>query len=458
MFEGIKQLFKKAVVGVNGTKDLFEALGVTTPVGAGMQSAIELWQQMYLGKAPWVKSGIHTLGYPAAVASEIARLVTIEMKVDICGGARAQFLMEQMKPFLVNCRLKTELACAFGDMVFAPYVKENGKIGINYMCPGQHWPLEFGDDGQSTAELFIDRKVKGSREYIRGEIQRFTGNSLEISNRVLARDITPCGVEGNYMPARLEDVEEWRSLPRYATIENVSAPLWGYFKMPLANTVEPGSPLGVSCYSRAVEVMRQADEQWSRLIDEYELGRFRMIVDEVAACEKDRNGRPVFNTRDKLYAPMDAADLFKEWAPALRDDGYINGLNEMLCKIEDLCGLARGTFSTKISGEAITATQVKILNQRTYVTVHDTQVALQAAIERLVSAMDFYAGLYGLAPGGEYELRFEWDDSVIADTEAERKEAMQWVIEGKMAFWRYLVNYCGYTEEEARQVEGEAAL
>lgn len=53
------------------------------------------------------------------------------------------------------------------------------------------------------------------------------------------------------------------------------------------------------------------------------------------------------------------------FSPALRDVSILNGLNDLLMRIEDTCGLARGTFSNPQS-EARTATEIKILKQRSY--------------------------------------------------------------------------------------------
>ena len=87
------------------------------------------------------------------------------------------------------------------------------------------------------------------------------------------------------------------------------------------------------------------------------------------------------------------------FSPALRDNSLINGLNQLLQRIEDTCGLARGTFS-EVQSEAKTATEIKVLKQRSYATVADNQKALQAALEQLVYAMDVWATLGRLAPAG----------------------------------------------------------
>ena len=39
--------------------------------------------------------------------------------------------------------------------------------------------------------------------------------------------------------------------------------------------------------------------------------------------------------------------------------------------------------------------------------------------------MDKFATLYGLAPEGDYEVSFEWDDSIVTDTAEQLGERLQ---------------------------------
>ena len=47
-----------------------------------------------------------------------------------------------------------------------------------------------------------------------------------------------------------QSVSKWESIEPYCKIENIKRPLFSYFKMPMANTIDTTSPLGVSVYSK----------------------------------------------------------------------------------------------------------------------------------------------------------------------------------------------------------------
>ena len=144
-------------------------------------------------------------------------------------------------------------------------------------------------------------------------------------------------------------------------------------------------------------------------------------------------------------------EIFKEWAPTLRDSNYMSGLNRLLIQIEDACCLSRGTLSDA-QIESRTATELKINKQRTYATVSDIQTALEKALNKLIYAMQVEAILYKLATNGECKAQYVWDDSVIVDAEAERLRDQQEVSQGLMKKWEYRMKWYGEDEETAKMM------
>ena len=144
------------------------------------------------------------------------------------------------------------------------------------------------------------------------------------------------------------------------------------------------------------------------------------------------------------------ADLLKPWTPTLRDASYINGLDEILTKIEDKVHLSRGTLCKRGETNARTAEEIRMTKQRSYSTVSQIQGALQDALEGLVVAVDELATLYELAPEGKYEVSYVWDDSIIVDAEKERQRDRDEVDHGLMAPWEYRKKWYGETEDQAK--------
>ena len=150
---------------------------------------------------------------------------------------------------------------------------------------------------------------------------------------------------------------------------------------------------------------------------------------------------------------LNAEDTYQVFAPELRDASMTNGLNTILMRIEDATGLSRGTISGDpqfISTEAKTATEMKILKQRSYSTNADIQQALEDALKDAVYVMDVYCSLYKITPEGKYEISFEWDDSILVDSESELTKRLQLINAGLASKLEVRMWYFGETENQAK--------
>ena len=195
--------------------------------------------------------------------------------------------------------------------------------------------------------------------------------------------------------------------------------------------------------------------QYSRLLWEYEGSELAVDVDPSVLKPKKTEGggveMPKLNQR--LFRAVDAdkgdRDLYEVFSPAIRDANLITGLNQLLIRIEDQCGLSRGTLSDA-NVNVRTATELKIVKQRSYATISDNQKALERCLRDVVHAMDVFASLYDLAPEGEYDLSFEWDDSIITDTDQQMNQRLALAAAGIIGKAEMRQWYFGETPAQAQ--------
>ncbi len=436
MFDGIKDFLRRVRSAVFDKGTIKNAIGEDIAMSNSMAQAIRLWSDMYENGGK--------LNLPAAISREIARLISIEMKSEITGGARGKFLNEKYNEIIQNIRGPLEHGCAKGGLILKPYVKDK-EMMVDYIQADVFFPLAFNNSGKITAAVFVERIVKGSKYYTRLEKHVLNGSTYTISNKAYLSFNE--GSLGN--TASLNAVDEWSSLLEETTLANVKKPLFGYFKPALANVVDTNSPLGVSVYADAVELIEEANRQFERLLWEFESGERALHVNTMA-FKKDKNGKPILPDK-RLYKTLDADDndLFKEWTPTLRGEEIDKGLDSMLRKIEFNCGLAYGTLSNMQNVDK-TAEEIKASKQRSYATVSDNQRALKNALEDLIYAMDVWCTLYNLAPLSKWETSFEFDDSIIADRKTEFTEKQMLVTAGIMSKWEFRMWYFGEDEATAK--------
>ena len=431
--------------------------GVPLAISDRMTDAIERWRNEYAGNAYWLKHGDQSLSLPALIASEIANLVTLEAKITISGSPRADWLMEQFKPVLENLRVNVEYACALGGIVMKPFFDGQG-ISIDYIQADDFFPVSFDSKGNITSAIFIERKRVGQAVYSRVEHHTIEPNLYTITNRCY-RGYSDEDI-GTEVP--LNEIPEWKGLQPQITMQNIPFPLFAYFKIPLGNNIDPKSPLGVSVFAKAEDNIKEADLQYQRLLWEYKGGELAIDASE-DAFDLDKNGRAIIPVgKERLYRVNQFSAkkgvqnaTFSTFSPELRDASYRSGLNSILQKIEDQCGLARGTLSEQPDTNVQTATEIRILRQRTYATITGIQTSLEKALEALINAMDATATLYKVVPAGKFVVACIWDDSVVTDADTERVRDLQEIRDGIMKKWEYRVKWYGESEEQAKAMVGD---
>lgn len=415
-------------------KNTLETLGIKAAASEPMAAAVRQWDSMYKSSVP--------LSLPSAIASETARLVTLELHSEIGGSTRAQYLNTQYKRLLGKIRSITEYACASGGVMLKPYV-HNGEIEVSCVRSGCFVPTIYDASGRIMGAAFLDRRYADNKIYTRIEHHIPENGGYVIKNYAFVSE----SENDIGRQIQFDAVKEWEEIEPVVRIENLTEPLFAYFRMPMANTVDENSPLGVSVYSKSEQLIDDANEQYRRMLWEFESGERALYVHDTA-FKTDRDGNRILPDK-RLYRLIAGEDLFEQWTPELREQNYINGLNEILRKIEFNSGLAYGTLSDVQSSEK-TAEEIKASKQRSFSHIADIQNSLKNALCSLVRVMNTLTDLYSLADSGDYSISFGFDDSIVADRKTEFAEKCEMLNLGVMAPWEMRMWYFGEDEQTAR--------
>lgn len=410
-----------------------------------MSDAISLWSDMYQNAAPWLSDKVCSLNLAAGIASELATSATIDMVSEVKGSPRAEFINRLYQHFLCGKRQYVELACAKGGIVFKPSL--SGKsVSIDFIQPDSFIPVAFDGSGRLTSAVFIDRMVDRDCYFTRLEYHRFESGRYTIENRAF-RSLSLLDL-GKEIP--LAAVPAWQELEPYLQIDNLKKPLFAYFKMPHSNTIDPYSPLGISAYAGVCDLIRDADELYSKMLWEFESGERALYLDH-SAFRRDKNGNVILPDK-RLYRTVSSDEaLFHDWTPTLREENILRGLNAILKKIEFGCGLSFGTISDQTLKDR-TAEEIRASKQRSYATICDIQIAFRNALLDLVECLDEFISLYSLAPCGEYSISFDFDDSIVADRTTEFQEKLSLLNCGILLPHEFRMWYLGEDEQTAKAI------
>ncbi len=457
--------------------DAEKAFGVETYLSPEMDAAIKLWGQLESGKPPWVKGDTRTIRFSNTVARELAKLITqnIDIKVQSKYGTgetakRIQKAIDDC--FLKNAQKNMEKVIRLGGVM----AKWNGD-GMDYIPPDRFLVTEFDSNGEVTGAIFFSYYQKEKKFYTRAEWHRFedgerrdeAGESVSVrvyrvSNKAFVSD----NQDEIGRPTDLKNTK-WADIVPEFTAENLEKPLFVYIKNPYSNTIDPDSPLGVSCFSECTEELRWLDIAMSTLGVETEDSEPKMIVGQSAIQYAEANGIEL--PRMVLKTGLDdmTDKPFEQWQPTLQVASRTDGINFLLSIISYKTGFDPGYFV--FNGQTIsvaTATQVEATERRTINTAGDYRDILSCPdsngdgrigaihdIAYIMDAMDVINGESAPSEFGNYEIYADFAD-LTRNAEEDRSRALLLTDKGFYPKWYYLVHNEGFTEEAARAIVAEA--
>lgn len=422
MIEKLIQWVREVIRKMFKQQDIKDVLGVDVVMSSKMIEGIKRWSEEYEMGGSWVDNNrVFSLGLPAAISQKLTSTMLIEMKVDIQGSARAKWLKEQFDRMFIDLSQNLEQANAKGGMILKPYPHKN-KLVVDFVHANQFFPISFNADGELSSCVFVDQRQEGKKYFTRLEIHELFENGVRIRNKAYMSETEQ--VLGNEVPLTM--IPAWAEIEPASKIAPVERLMVGWYKFPTANNIDPASPLGISCFARVENLIKDADIQWSNILWEMESAQRTLFIDSLAMGVDKETKKPI-QTISRLIRTLDMGgqedNLFKEWSPEIRDSSQINVLNRILRQVEMGSGLSTGTFSDPESVEK-TATEMMISRHQTYSTVVGCQAALERALRQTLDVMNYWADILGV-PGGAFSATFEFDDSILVDKEQKFAQDLQ---------------------------------
>jgi len=302
---------------------------VNVAISDKMVTAISLWEKMYKDEAPWLNDNVISAGLPASISRELATLTLVEFDSEITGSKRADFLNERYKKIKKKLRKNLEYGCSLGNLVFKPYVANN-QLLVDIVKGTNFFPVEYDSNEDCTAGIFVSRKVEGKYFFTRLEYHELDTSTRKytIKNKAyMSSSEETLGQE-----ISLKAVKDWEDIEEIVGINNIEKPLFGYFKIPFANTIDPDSPIGVSVYSRAAKLIEEADKQFARLLWEFEGSELAIDADPTALQSSKMISEKLElpKLKERLFratsSNKDGKAFYEVFSPEIRETEYIKGL------------------------------------------------------------------------------------------------------------------------------------
>lgn len=445
---------------MNSSTDIGKIFGVELISSDKMNNALKKWENISTGKPSWLNSAdeIETVNMAKHISDTRAKLTTLDIGIAISGSTRADYLQGIVNDLLK--RLPERIAEA--DRLGGIMIKWNGK-SWDFILPGNFGITEKDNNGEIVGAIFATHTSQGSAHYTRLEYHRFEGNTFDggrlyrVSNKVFKNQLSSNGDVTLGAEVTLDKVDAWAHLEPEVSISKLEKPLFAYYRVPGANTVDPSSPLGLSVFANAITELKAIDIAVSRKNTEVEDSKHITFVGQ--SLIQNAENRNVELPRFVKGLGMGLNDIetsaIHEHSPTLLTDQRIKDINFNLSMAGVKCGFSEGVFVMDGQTGMITATQVEADDRDTIQTIKNDRDSLKDALEQAIYGANAFTTLYALAPLGEYDVNFNFGD--ITYNYAEDKATwLTYVMQGWIPKWLYFVKFEGMSEEEAKAIVAEA--
>lgn len=431
-----------------------------------MKDVISRCADMYRGFPYWVSAedNIKTINFAKSVCSEIARLATLGIKIQIGGGKRGTWLQEQIDKVYFNLRYWVEYGCAYGTVIIKP-----NNEGFDIFTPFNSLITKVDGNNNITGIVFLDTYTENDKHYSRLEYHEF------VEEQENGKTVYPYYIENKtYVSKSSNSIGDpipitqtkWANLAPIKRIlkensERLDGPMFGVLRTPQANNVDISSPLGLPVFAEAIEEMKDLDIAYSRNAGEIFDSEKIVLADDRLMCDSGKNlkTRGVADVKLPHYVKNvfgnSPEEFYREINPQLNTDIRLSGINALLSQIGYKCGFSNGYFVFNEKSNMATATQVEADDRRTIQLIKDVRDKLESCLNGAIYAMNVYADLYDFAPIGTYKVVYDFGD-ITYNREEDRARAYQLTLQGFYTKEYYLEKYEGFTPEDAAKMVAAA--
>ena len=433
---------------------------------------IDLWQKWYEGKvnkfhtykvyngSQYVKCQRYSTGMAKKVCEDWANLLMNEkVKITLEGEAEQSFFDEVCRDnnFAVKANEMQEKKAALGTGAYVFSVQgvtvdeesgdvegANGALKIDYVTAGNIIPLAW-ENGVITECAFAIEKTVKAKKYIYCQIHHIVNGEYVIDNCIHAKD------NDQLSDVELKDVEGFEHVA--PTVHTGSDKRQFVIdRLNIANNSSMDNPMGISVFANAIDQLRGVDVAYDSYVNEFILGKKRIMVKPSAM--KDIDGNMAFDANDVTFyvMPEDAHDdsVIHEIDLSLRTEAHKTGIQDMLNMLSSKCGFGENHYKFE-NGSIATATQVVSENSSLFRTIKKHEIILEDVLKEIVEIVLRLGNSY-LSKGlnEDVEVSIDFDDSIIEDKATDFQRDMTMLSAGIIQPYEFRMKWLNEDEETAK--------
>ena len=347
---------------------------------------------------------------------------------------------------------------ALGTVAYIPRVvgqeiNENGEviqgnasgIVLDYVTIENIFPLSW-TNGFITECAFTSIVTRNGHDYLYMQIHRKEDSgTYAIENRIFKYDNEQIADE------ELANVSGFENIPPVVHTGSDKRQ-FVIDRLNIANNINYLLPTGIAVYANAIDVLQGVDIAYDSYVNEFKLGKKRIMVKPSAATFLD--GEPVFDPSDTAFyvLPEDVSDgaVIMPIDMTLRTAEHNTGIQDQLNILSSKCGFGE-TYYRFDGGSVATATQVVSENSTMFRTIKKHEIILEQALVELCRIL-LRLGNTAMNAGlkEDVEISIDFDDSIIEDKNADFTRDLQLLNAGILNDWEFRMRWMNEDEETAK--------
>lgn len=446
--------------------DKLKELGYAT-IPPEFYTKVGEWKSWYIGDVKgfhryrrfngheWAKCTRSSLGMGKKLAEDWANLLMNEKVKITLEGEKEQAFIDRIfvdNNFTVKVNEMQEMKAALGTVAYIPRVVGAGAadthVELDYVTVDYIFPLAWRN-GIITECAFAGITTVSGEDYLYLQVHKKAESGLyDIENRLfrirdgdIGAEASPASVKGfETIPAVVHTGSDRRQF----VIDRLN----------IANNFDASLPMGISVYANAIDVLRGVDKVYDSYVNEFELGRLRVMAQMAVTNYID--GEPTIDDNDGVFymLPEDTKDgpVITPISPPLRSQELSTGIQDQLNLLSSKCGLGE-TYYRFDGSNITTATQVISENSTMFRTIKKHEIILEQALVELCRIL-LRLGNTAMNAGlnEDVEISIDFDDSIIEDKERDFARDRLLLNDHIMNDWEFRAKWMNEDEATAKKM------
>lgn len=369
----------------------------------------------------------------ATIANKLAMLTFADSTMNISDGtesevlsARAQLISDTITGIWENdSEWIVAQMLGKGGKLLIPTVSE-GKIHVSVIDQNRMRIISMEGRKVTAATLLVDAQVFNDKQYYLLADYSIENGAQRIAYRIVD--------DGDHEYA-IGSLELWQFITTEITIANTDRLLLAYMRSPRDNRSN-SKRYGVPITYGAESVVEELVEHCNIYRREYRLTRPMLGLDSsLWRTAGNQNGsvapitidsvRKTVQDGDDPFIPFETSSLegkgiWQHFAPAIRQEAMEARYQSLCRRVEKACGLSQGVLTERQTMNYANRDEVRAAQYDTFSVVKAVRDEWERGMDDLAYAIDVLAEHFGLTPSGsrgQYEISFDWDQSLIESTE-----------------------------------------